>query len=198
MPSESSCPRAVASRSRGRGHGSAGQHDRDGQPRAEVPGAAHESARRALADIHPGRWSFGRRWDACRLEHFAYHETARSFASCRAPRAAMRSTLGKLVTRAAVELLQRQVDLDVLGEPGLGDFPLNLPLRTRRSFSQNARRSGIPWPEHAIRSMAEADGEARPSSGSRSNVPEDIGSTQPAPPGLDPARFLHVAHRAPQ
>src|ERR687886_750654 len=63
------------------------------------------------------------------------------------------------------DLLDRPVERDVLAQPADRDLHQNWA-RTRRSFSQKARRSGRPWRSMAIRSIPSPNAKPDHSSGS--------------------------------
>src|SRR6185312_2545109 len=94
------------------------------------------------------------------------------------------------------ELFERPVEVDVLAQPADRDLHQNWP-RTRRSFSQNARRSGRPWRSMAMRSMPKPNAKPCHSAGSSSTLRNTSGSTQPAPPISIQPECLHVAQPPP-
>ena len=129
----------------------AGQRDRDRRPGPEVPGAADDLARLALADVHAAELeAVGVRMLA-RLDHAPDLEepVVAVLVGDPAPRDAL--DLAGRDREPVGDLLRRGRDLDVLAEPGERDLHQNCR-RRRRSFCQSGPISGRPWRSMAMRS----------------------------------------------
>ena len=97
-------------------HHSAGQHDRDGRARAEVPRAADDRARLAAPDVDLRQLQLVGVRMLVGLEHLADDEVL----EVRAARCALAHDPVDLTARedeTARELLDRQVEVDVLAQP---------------------------------------------------------------------------------
>ena len=133
------------------GHHGAGQCDRDVRAGAEVPGATDDLARLPLSDVDRAELQPVGVRVLAGLEHEPDAVEAEVAVDVR--HAAVRDPL-ELEGRdrqPLADLAGRGVDLDVLAQPGDGDLHQNCR-RSRRSFSQSARRSGIPCRSIAMRS----------------------------------------------
>ncbi len=139
---------------------------RDGDRRAgaEVPGAADDLARLALADV-----------DAAELQPVRVRVLAGLDDAADEEAAEVAVGVGDAAVDDPVDLaaredelrrqpLDRPVERDVLAQPGDGD--LQNCLTMRRSFSQKRRRSGRPWRRNAIRSIPSPKANPDHSSGS--------------------------------
>ena len=147
------------------GQDGARERDRDVRAGAEVPGAADDLARLALADVDAAELEpVGVRMLA-RLDHAADAEEAEVAVLVGHAAADDPVDLAAREDEPARDLLERPVERDVLAQPAGGDLHQNCA-RTRRSFSQKARRSGSPCRSIAIRSMPSPNANPDHSSGS--------------------------------
>ena len=132
-----------------RKHG-AGQRDGDGRAGREVPRAAHDLARLALPHVHRAQLEPVGVGMLARLEHPP--DAVETEVAVRVGDAARldRPHLAAREQQSLRELGRGHVEVDVVAEPGEGDS--QNCLRTRRSFSQNMRMSGMPRRCAAMRS----------------------------------------------
>ncbi len=146
----------------------AGERHRDGRARAEVPRAADDLPRVALPHVDLAELQPVRVRVLDRLEDAADEEASQ--VAVRVRNAAMDDPvdLAAREHEPTAELLDRQVEADVLAQPGDGDLhrtPQNCS-STRTSFSQNRRRSGRPCRSMAMRSIPRPNAKPVHSSGS--------------------------------
>src|SRR5512133_1299820 len=94
------------------------------------------------------------------------------------------------------DLVDRTDDRDVLLQPADWDLHQSC-LRTRRSFSQNIRLSGMPWRCAAMRSSPSPQANPVHSSGSMPMFANTAGSTTPAPPISNQPEYLQKAQPSP-
>ena len=148
-----------------RQHG-AGQRDADRRAGAEVPRAADDLARIALAHVHLAELQAVRVRMLHGVEHAADTEEAEVAVDvCDADRLDP-VDLARRDDEAVRELGDRHLDRDVLPQPADRDFTHQNCLRTRRSFSQNMRMSGMPCRCAAMRSRPRPHAKPDHSSGS--------------------------------
>jgi len=117
-----------------------GEGDPDGRPRPEVPGAADDLARLALADVHAAELQAVGVRVLLRLEHLADAEQAEVAVAVRDPAPLDPLDLGHGDREPGRELVQRHLDGDVVAQPR-DRSPQNC-VRTRRSPSHRGRMSG--------------------------------------------------------
>ncbi len=171
------------------GHDAAGHDHRDGRARAEVPGAADDRARLPVADVDARQLQPVRvRMLAC-LQHLADHEVLEVAAGVGHAAPDDTVDLAAREDEPPRELLDRQVEVDVLPQPRDGHLHQNCP-RTRRSFSQNMRRSGRPWRSMAIRSIPKPNAKPCHSVRVELDVAEHVGVDPAGTAHLDPAGVL--------
>src|SRR5581483_5434454 len=177
-------------------HQPARRHDGDGGAGAEVPRAADDRARLAVADVDLRQLQLVGVRMRDRLEHLADDEVVEVAVPVGHAAAHDAVDLARGEHELTRELLERQLEVDVLAQPADRDLHQNCP-RTRRSFSQNRRRSGRPWRSMAMRSMPKPNAKPCHSAGSRFTLRNTSGSTQPAPPISIQPECLHVAQPPP-
>ncbi len=147
-----------------------GQHrarqcDADRRAGAEVPGAADDLARVTVPHVDVAQLQPVGVRVLGRLEHAADPEQPEIAVDVGDPDGLDRIDLARRDDEALGDLLDRDVDRDVFAQPRDGDSHQNC-LRTRRSFSQNIRMSGIPCRCAAMRSRPRPQANPDHSSGS--------------------------------
>ena len=167
IPSETS-PRSFAPLERlPSGSTAPGQRDRDRRAGAEVPGAADDLPRLALAHVDAAELEPVGVRVLAGLEHAADAGRGRGSRPCPARRAgSIRSTSQLETTSRCGELLDRQVERDVLAQPAeTGTFIRTASARAGRSPRAAAGRGGRAG-ACAIRSMPRPNAKPDHSSGS--------------------------------
>ena len=167
----------------------AGERDGHGRAGAEVPGAADDLARLALADVDPAELEPVGVRVLPRLEHLARRGSSPRFPSSSGDAAALdrprprpsRSRAASRAPRAACRAAtysRSQRDRDAHQNC----------LRTRRSPSQSARMSGNVVRSCATRSIPHPNAKPRHSSGSRPTFSRTLRVDHARAAHLDPAR----------
>ena len=142
---------ALLDRERAAGHDAAGEHDGDRCAGAEIPGTADDRARLAVAHVDLRQLQLVGVRVLGSLEHTTDAKEPEVAVDVRDAAAHDAVDLAAREDELARKLLERPVESDVLAQPGDRDVQ-NCP-STRRSFSQNARRSGRPCRNMAMRSI---------------------------------------------
>ena len=143
----------------------AGQRDGDGRAGAEVPGAADDLARLALADVDAAELQPVGVRVLAGLDDVPDEEAAEVAVGVDDAAVDDPVDLAAREDELRRELLDRPVEVDVLAQPRHRDLHQNC-LVMRRSFSQKSRRSGRPWRRNAIRSIPSPNAKPCHSSGS--------------------------------
>src|SRR5436305_1329652 len=117
--------------------------DGDGCAGAEVPGAADDLARLALADVHPRELQAVRVRVLLGLEHAPHAEPVEVAVDLRNADPLDSLDLRGRDRELGRKLVDRERDRNVLAQPADRDF--QNWRRTRRSPSQSSRMSGISW-----------------------------------------------------
>ena len=145
---------------------SAGQGDRDRRAGPEVPRAADDLARLALAHVDLAELEpVGVRMLA-RLEHLADEKETEIAVEVRNAAAHDPVDLAARQDELRRQLVHGHLERDVLAKPGDRNPHHQNCSRKRMSFSQNRRRSGSPCRRNAIRSIPSPNAKPCHSSGS--------------------------------
>ena len=159
----------------------AGQRDRHGRARAEVPGAADDLARVALPHVHAAELEPVGVRVLLGLEHAPDPEEPEVAVLVGHATALDPLHLRGRDREPLRQLGQRHLQRDVLPQPGNRNTHQNC-VRTLRSPSHNARMSGKSYFSCATRSIPQPKAKPLHSSGSTPTFSNTRGSTTPEPP----------------